>query len=85
MSELEALPDAEDVMERFADLTPREMEVFILTGQGLTNAEIGAHLFVSDPTVKTHVKHVHDKLDIHGRARLAVAAARVANAFGEVA
>lgn len=85
MMESEALPDAEDVMERFADLTPREMEVFILTGQGLMNAEIGEHLFISGLTVRTHLNRVHDKLDIHGRARLAVAAARVANAFGVVA
>ena len=40
------------------DLTARELDVFRLITQGLSNAEIGRELFISDTTVKTHVTHI---------------------------
>ncbi len=43
-------------------LSPREHEVLELMAQGLTNREIAARLWISDPTVKTHVSHVLAKL-----------------------
>jgi DNA-binding NarL/FixJ family response regulator len=57
-----------------ADLTPRELEVFRLITRGLSNAEIGAELFISDTTVKTHVTRLLQKLDLRDRAQAIVLA-----------
>ena len=55
-------------------LTTREMEVFRLITQGLSNAEIGERLFISDTTVKTHVTRLLQKLDLRDRAQAIVLA-----------
>jgi DNA-binding NarL/FixJ family response regulator len=57
-----------------ADLTPRELEVFRLITRGLSNAEIGAELYISDTTVKTHVTRLLQKLDLRDRAQAIVLA-----------
>ena len=57
-----------------ADLTPRELEVFGLITRGLSNAEIGQELFISDTTVKTHVTRLLQKLDLRDRAQAIVLA-----------
>jgi DNA-binding NarL/FixJ family response regulator len=57
-----------------ADLTPRELEVFRLITRGLSNAEIGRELFISDTTVKTHVTRLLQKLDLRDRAQAIVLA-----------
>jgi DNA-binding NarL/FixJ family response regulator len=57
-----------------ADLTPRELEVFRLITRGLSNAEIGVELFISDTTVKTHVTRMLQKLDLRDRAQAIVLA-----------
>jgi len=49
-------------------LSGREREVLALIGQGRTNAEIAAELFVGEGTVKTHVNHVFTKLQLRDRA-----------------
>lgn len=60
-----------------AGLTTREAEVLELLGQGMTNAEIAAALFVSTKTVGHHVSAVLRKLDASSRTRaVAVATAR---------
>lgn len=61
----------------FADLTDREREVFIAIGRGLTNAEIGAELFVSESTVKTHVGRVLAKLEARDRVHAVILAHRM--------
>lgn len=48
-------------------LSPRETEVLSLVGQGLTNAEIGERLFISEATVKTHVLRIFHKLGVSDR------------------
>ena len=53
-------------------LTSREREVLVLIGQGKTNAEIAAELFVGDGTVKTHINHVFMKLQLRDRAAAVV-------------
>ncbi len=53
-------------------LTGREREVLALIGQGKTNAEIGAELFVGEGTVKTHINHVFAKLQLRDRAAAVV-------------
>jgi len=59
-----------------AELTEREREVFRLIVEGLSNAEIGEQLFISDTTVKTHVTHVLQKLDLRDRVQAVVMAYR---------
>ncbi|CAN5877421.1 response regulator transcription factor [soil metagenome] len=59
----------------FPELTQREREVLDLVARGLTNAEIGRRLVVSDKTVRNHVSNVMAKLHVAGRAE-AVARAR---------
>ena len=56
------------------ELTAREMDVFRLITQGLSNAEIGQQLFISDTTVKTHVTRLLQKLDLRDRAQAIVLA-----------
>jgi DNA-binding NarL/FixJ family response regulator len=53
-------------------LTSRELEVLALIGQGKTNTEIAAGLFVSDGTVKTHINHLFTKLQLRDRAAAVV-------------
>jgi DNA-binding NarL/FixJ family response regulator len=55
-------------------LTSRELEVFRLITQGLSNAEIGQRLFISDTTVKTHVTRLLQKLGLRDRAQAIVLA-----------
>ncbi|MEW1549661.1 response regulator transcription factor [Streptomyces tsukubensis] len=52
-------------------LTPREAEVVRLVAEGLTNAEIGAALFISAGTVKTHVANAQAKLGVRNRVAMA--------------
>jgi DNA-binding NarL/FixJ family response regulator len=56
------------------ELTPRELEVFRLITRGLSNAEIGQELFISDTTVKTHVTRLLQKLALRDRAQAIVLA-----------
>jgi len=55
-------------------LTEREREVLALVGRGLSNAEIGAALYISPATAKTHVSHIMLKLGARDRAQLVVTA-----------
>jgi len=65
---------AEDGENRLAVLTEREREVLALVGQGLSNDEIGAELFLSPATARTHVSRAMTKLGARDRAQLVVIA-----------
>lgn len=57
-----------------AALSPRERDVVLAIAQGHTNAEIGAGLHLSVPTVKAHISHVLTKLDLGNRTQIALLA-----------
>ena len=58
------------------ELTAREREIFRLVADGLSNAEIGQTLHISETTVKTHVTHVFQKLNVRDRVQAVVLAYR---------
>jgi DNA-binding NarL/FixJ family response regulator len=58
----------------FSELTERELEVANAIARGLSNAEIGAQLYLSAATVKTHVTRVLAKLGVRDRVQIVVAA-----------
>ncbi|CAL9599569.1 response regulator [Streptomyces sp. enrichment culture] len=60
--------------ERVALLNDREREVAVAVGRGLANAEIAASLFMSVPTVKTHVSRILAKLGLNNRVQIALLA-----------
>ena len=60
----------------WSSLTPTELEVSRLVAQGLRNADIAERLFISVPTVKTHLTHIYTKLGITSRVQLAQEAGR---------
>jgi DNA-binding NarL/FixJ family response regulator len=55
-------------------LTERELDVFRLIARGLSNAEIGRELYISDTTVKTHITHILQKLDLRDHVQAIVLA-----------
>ena len=54
------------------ELSDREREVAVQVGRGLSNAEIGIALFLSEATVKAHVSRLLTKLDLNNRVQIAM-------------
>jgi len=57
-------------------LTDREMEVLKLVAQGLNNRDIAKELFISENTVKNHIRNILEKLHLHSRMEAVVYAVR---------
>ena len=66
-------PVSNDIIEA---VTPRELEVLVLIGAGLSNGEIAQHLHIGHGTAKTHVGHLLTKLDARDRVQLVIIAHR---------
>lgn len=65
----------DSVREKLSRLTSRELEVLIQVGKGMNNKELGAHFVISEPTVKTHVARLMQKLEVRDRIALVMLAA----------
>ena len=61
-------------------LTPRQAEVLHLLAQGRSTDEIAADLFISPQTVRKHLEHVYERLDVHTRAAAVTVAREAAKA-----
>jgi DNA-binding NarL/FixJ family response regulator len=70
-------PDHGDDPGRLDELTQRELEVLAAVAEGLSNAEIADQLFISEATVKTHVRRILNKLDLRDRVQATVFAFQV--------
>ena len=55
-------------------LTERELEILTLLASGLSNAELGAKLYLSEPTIKTHLSSIFRKLGVRDRVQAVIAA-----------
>lgn len=64
----------ENTVDPRTTLSPRELEVFCCIAEGLSNSEIASHLFLTVPTVKTHVNRILAKLHARDRVQLVIRA-----------
>lgn len=62
--------------EAIAELTAREKEILCEIGRGMSNASISEKLYISENTVKKHINHIFDKLNIRDRTQVALYANR---------
>ena len=70
------VPTLRDTVRLAASLTAREREVLEHLAQGLDNAQIAAHLGLSEKTVRNHLTHIFDKIDVENRGQAIVLARR---------
>ncbi|MFC1916199.1 response regulator [Chloroflexota bacterium] len=74
--DLEKRAETKSTREAESNLSPREDEVLQLVAQGATNKEIADSLFISENTVKTHLRNIMDKLHLANRSQAAAYAVK---------
>ncbi len=79
---LKGMVNKQDETEQLesAELTPREVEVLNLIGIGCTNREIAQQLYIAEGTVKSHVTHILNQLNLKNRSQIAIYANSVKQA-----
>ncbi len=76
IDEFKAMSRSEGAQGASMRLTPRELEVLRLVAEGLNNREIGRRLFISENTVKNHVRNILEELQMHSRMEAVMYAVR---------
>ena len=71
-----AREDERQRVDRRPRLTDRELEVLKLVATGLNNRDIASELFISENTVKNHIRNILEKLQLHSRMEAVVYAVR---------
>jgi DNA-binding NarL/FixJ family response regulator len=74
--------DLSDLANRLATLTPQQVRVLSMLGQGLLNKQIAFELGVSEATVKAHVSAILQKLGVDSRTQAVIAVNRIASVDG---
>lgn len=74
--DLKVVVEKEPEEKAGAHLSPREMEVLQLVANGASNKEIGDSLFISENTVKTHLRSIMEKLHLANRSQAAAYAVK---------
>jgi DNA-binding NarL/FixJ family response regulator len=70
---------SDDVAARLATLTPQQVKVLMMLGEGLLNKQIAFQLSVSEATVKAHVSAILHKLGVDSRTQAVIAINRIEN------
>jgi len=76
LAEFNTLARAAEEKVQVPKLTDRELQVLKLVAQGLSNREVAGQLFISENTVKNHVRNILEKLHLHSRMEAVVYAVR---------
>lgn len=69
--------ETEDLLARIGSLTPQQMRVLMMLGEGLLNKQIAHELAVSEATVKAHVSAILQKLRVDSRTQAVIALSKI--------
>ena len=61
------------MLESWQKLSPRERDVCLLAARGMENSEIAGLKFIAEDTVKTHIRNILSKFEMHSKADLRLA------------
>ncbi len=78
-------PDTAALVERLSTLTPQQVRVLMMLGEGLLNKQIAYQLGVSEATVKAHVSAILQKLHVESRTQAVIAVKKIESGeFGDI-
>jgi DNA-binding NarL/FixJ family response regulator len=72
-------PEARDLATRLSTLTPQQVRVLMMLGEGLLNKQIAYKLSVSEATIKAHVSAILQKLGVDSRTQAVIAIGKIGN------